>query len=135
MAADKTKVFVSFDPDNQEPLKELLVSQSLEPDSPFEVVAQSSTEPRSLPEWERQTYEAIAGCDAFVVLLGPTTRQVSAVVREAQMADELCAKGRLDRCAQLIGHDGGSEDWALPQGGPVYRWDWSTLKEILASSS
>lgn len=132
MKHDKTRVFVSFDVEHEQPMKELLVYQSAKSDSPFEVVAHSSNEPHAATEWEQRTYSAIAACDAFVVLLGPTTRHVRAVVKEVRIADGLYARGDLDRCLQLISRDEGSQEWAVPGAGPVYWWDWATVKQVLA---
>jgi len=32
---------------------------------------------------------------------------------------------------QIIGYDNGSEDWAVPNAGPVYKWNWRNLKNLL----
>jgi hypothetical protein len=120
------RVFVSYDVDNDEFLKDSIISQAKNPDSPFEVSDVSLREEAPQAEWETRTRAAIARADIFLVMLGSKTRQAPGVRKEVRMANAF-AKMRL----QIIGYDNGSEDWAVPNAGPVYKWSWSNLKNLL----
>jgi hypothetical protein len=123
----KTRVFVSFDFDNDQALKALIIGQSRLPDSAFEVTDGSLKEAQSPREWEAKARAAINRADVFIVMLGPKTRSAPGVRKEVKMANEL---GK--RKFQIIGYRDGSEDWAVPDGGRTYRWEWDNLRKLLA---
>jgi hypothetical protein len=123
----KTKVFVSFDFDNDKALKDFIVGQAKLPDSPFEVSDYSLKEAAPEKDWEAKAHTAIARADKFIVMLGSKTRSAPGVKKEVAMAKELM-KDRF----QIIGYQDGSEDWAVPDGGRTYRWNWENLKKLLA---
>jgi hypothetical protein len=123
----KTKVFVSFDFDNDKTLKDFIIGQALLPDSPFDVSDHSLKEAAPEPTWEVKARAAITRAERFVVMLGPRTRFASGVRKEVAIAKEL-AKTRF----QIIGYRDGSRDWAVSDGGLVYLWNWDNLKKLLA---
>ena len=123
----KTKIFVSFDFDNDRALRDLIVGQARLPDSPFEVADNSLKEASREAAWERKAQTAISRADKFVVMLGPRTRFAPGVKKEVLMALML-RKPRF----QVIGYRDGSRNWAVPGGGRVYRWNWENLKALLA---
>jgi len=59
-------------------------------------------------------------------MLGSGTRKASGVLKEIKMANDLGTS----KC-QIIGYKDGTEDWAVPNGGRVYRWNWDNLKKLL----
>lgn len=121
------RVFVSFDFDNDKILKEFIIGQSKNPDSPFEVVDFSLKEAAPEKTWEDKARRAITRSDVLIVMLGPKTRFAPGVLKEVKIANELGKKK-----FQVIGYKGGSEHWRVPNGGTVYRWSWATLKKLLA---
>jgi hypothetical protein len=123
----KKKVFVSFDFDNDKTLKEFLIGQAKNEDSPFEVSDASLKEAAPQADWERRARAAISRADVFVVMLGKNTRFASGVKKEVMMASEL-GKKRF----QIIGYQNGSADWAVADGGRTYAWSWKNLKNLLA---
>lgn len=123
----KTRVFVSFDFDNDEILKTFILGQSRHPDSPFEVADLSLKEAQPEWDWEAKARAAISRADVFIVMLGSKTRFAPGVRKEVKMANEL---GK--RKFQIIGYKDGFADWAVPDGGQTYRWDWENLKKLLA---
>ena len=127
MPYQKTKVFVSFDFDNDKTLKECIIGQSKLPDSPFKVSGYSVKEPAPEGDWLTTARSAIAGCDVFIVLLGRYTKNAPGVLKEARIANELNK-----RKFQIIGYPTGTRDWAVPNGGAVYCWTWDNLKKLLA---
>lgn len=123
----KVRVFVSFDFDNDKALKDFIIGQSRLADSPFEVIDHSLKEAAPEKDWEAKAHAAIARADKFIVMLGSRTRYAPGVKKEVAMAKEL-GKPRF----QIIGYQGGSEDWAVPDGGRTYRWNWENLKNLLS---
>jgi hypothetical protein len=128
----KKKIFVSFDFDNDKALKDFIVGQARNPDSPFEVADHSLKEPKPQSVWEARARAAIALADVFIVMLGPRTRWASGVQKEVAMANEYLRQGRIENRFQIVGYRDGTEDWRLPNAGPVYRWNWPNLKRLLA---
>ncbi len=123
----KKRVFVSFDYDNDKDLKELLVGQARNPDSPFEVIDHSLKEAQPEKDWEEKAEMAIKRAEFFIVMLGSRTRWASGVLKEVKIAQKLNKKK-----FQLIGRPEGSESWAVPGGGRTYRWAWPNLKNLLS---
>ena len=123
----KKKVFISFDYDNDKTLKEFMIGQAKLPDSPFEVTDMSLKEAAPEKDWLEKAKAAISRSDAFIVMLGSKTRQAPGVLKEAKIAKEL-QKTRF----QIIGYTNGTEEWAVPDGGRAYRWNWDNLKKLLS---
>jgi hypothetical protein len=123
----KTRLFVSFDFDNDRTLKDFIIGQARLADSPFEVTDVSLREAAPERDWELKARRAISGADKFVIMLGPSTSRAGGVLKELRMATEL-RKPKY----QIIGYKDGSSSWALPGGGQVYRWSWDNIKAILS---
>jgi hypothetical protein len=123
----KKKVFVSFDFDNDKALKDFIIGQAALEDSPFEVADHSLKEAAPERDWLIKASAAIAKAEVFIVMLGPKTKRASGVLKEVNIANEL-KKVKF----QLIGYKDGSEDWAVPDAGRTYRWNWENLKNLLS---
>lgn len=126
MAYGKKKVFISFDFDNDKELKDLIIGQAENPDSPFEVSDFSLKEAAPEREWLEKAHRAISRADVFIVMLGSRTRFASGVLKEVGIANEL----EMTKF-QIIGYKDGTLDWAVPGAGRVYRWTWDNLKNLL----
>jgi hypothetical protein len=122
----KKKVFVSFDFDNDKTLKDFIIGQAKNPDSPFEVSDHSLKESKPEKDWLDLATAAIKRSDVFIVMLGPKTKSAPGVKKEVAVAKQL-DKTRF----QIIGYKDGSSDWAVPDGGRVYSWNWDNLKKLL----
>ncbi len=123
----KKKVFVSFDFDNDKTLKDFIIGQAKLNDSPFEVTDFSLKEAAPEKQWLDKARVAIARAEVFIVMLGPKTRKASGVLKEVKLANEL-KKMKF----QIIGYRNGSKEWAVPDAGRVYRWNWENLKKLLS---
>jgi MTH538 TIR-like domain (DUF1863) len=123
----KTKVFVSYDFDNDKTLYDFIIGQAKLPDSPFEVSDHSLKEAAPERDWESKARAAISRADKFIVMLGSKTRSAPGVQKEVAMAKSL-GKTRF----QVIGYRDGSRDWAIPDAGVTYSWNWDNLKKLLA---
>ena len=122
----KKKVFVSFDFDNDKTLKDFIIGQAKLDDSPFEVVDFSLKEAAPEKTWLDKAHAAISRSEVYIVMLGSKTRTAPGVLKEVKIANEL-KKPKF----QIIGYKDGSETWAVPDAGRVYRWNWENLKNLL----
>lgn len=123
----KTKVFVSYDFDNDKVIKDFIIGQAKLPDSPFEVSDHSLKEAAPERDWETKARAAINRADKFILMLGSKTRYAPGVKKEIAIAKEL-GKPRF----QIIGYRDGSRDWAVVDAGATYSWNWENLKKLLA---
>ena len=82
----RKRVFCSFDFDNDKSLKNLLVGQSRNPDSPFEVSDWSLKEAAPEPSWAEEAEMRIKRSDVVIILLGSKTHSASGVKKEVKMA-------------------------------------------------
>jgi hypothetical protein len=123
----KKKVFISFDFDNDKTLKDFIIGQAKLDDSPFEVADHSLKEAAPAKDWLDKATAAIKRADVFIVMLGSKTKTAPGVLKEVKAAKDL-GKTRF----QIIGYKNGSSDWAVPDGGRTYSWNWENLKKLLA---
>ena len=122
----KKRVFISFDFDNDKTLKEFIIGQSKHEDSPFEIHDNSLKEEGPEKDWLDKARSAISRSEVFIIMLGPKTRNAHGVLKELKIANEL-KKTKF----QIIGYTDGSADWAVPDGGRTYNWNWDNLKTLL----
>lgn len=122
----KKRVFISFDFDNDRTLKEFIIAQSKNADSPFEVIDHSLREAAPERDWKTKARAAISRSEIVLVMVGPKTHRAAGVLAEVQMARDL---GK--RIVQVIGYRDGNYT-AVPNAGRLYRWNWPNLKMILS---
>jgi hypothetical protein len=123
----KTRLFVSFDFDNDQVLKTFIIEQARRSDSPFDVIDVSLKEAAPQKDWEDKARAAIRSADRFMVMLGSKTATAPGVLKEVQMANDL-GKSMF----QVIGYRDGKASWAVPSAGSTYEWNWDNLKRLLA---
>ncbi len=120
-----TKVFVSFDFDNDKKLKDFIIGQSRLADSPFEITDHSLKEAAPEHNWEAKAGTAIARSDIVLVMVGPHTYRAQGVLKEIRMA-----RARNKKIVQIIGYKDGNYT-AVPDAGRLYSWNWDNLKKLL----
>ena len=122
----KKRTFISFDYDHDKDLKECLVGQARNPDSPFEITDMSIKEPIDY-KWKEKARQRIKSCDVVVVLCGEHTDTASGVAAELTIAKEECVPYFL-----LKGHP--DSYCARPancySSDKMYRWSWDNLKML-----
>lgn len=121
----KTRVFISFDYDNDLELKEGLIGQSRLADSPFAIANWSLQEAAPQPQWEREAESRIRQADLVIVMLGYNTHQAPGVLKEIAMARRngvrtIQLKPQNRNCAPVA------------NAGPVIEWTWENLKRVLS---
>lgn len=121
----KKRVFVSFDFDNDKALKDFIIGQARNPDSPFEVINTSLKEAQPMKTWEDKARAAIQRSDIVLVMVGPNTHKAPGVLKEVKMARE-----EQISIVQVIGYKDGNYT-AVPDAGRLYAWNWGNLKKLL----
>ena len=119
------KIFVSYDFDNDKKLKDFIIGQSRNADSPFSVIDHSLKEAAPERSWEAKAEAAIKRSDIVLVMVGPQTYRAPGVLKEIAMA----RRNRVP-IVQVIGYKDGNYK-AVPGAGQQYRWNWTNLKKLL----
>ena len=122
----KTRVFVSFDFDNDRVLKDFILGQAKLTDSPFDVIDHSLNEAAPERDWERKARAAISYAEIVLVMVGSMTHKAQGVLKEVEMAREMGVK-----IVQIIGYKDGAYT-PVPNAGRLYSWNWDNLKNLLS---
>jgi hypothetical protein len=124
-----TKVFISFDYDNDLNLKNFLVGQAKNDDSPFEIEDWSvKTESAG---WVADARSRISRSDQVAVICGKNMTTAVGVNTEIELARELDKPYFL-----LAGYsDGGNvKPTTALSSDKLYKWTWENLKSLIAGS-
>lgn len=122
----KTRVFISFDYDNDRDLKNLLVGQSRNPASPFFIEDHSiKVEAKG---WKADARKRLQRSDVMIVICGLHTHQAVGVAAEIKIAREedvrFCLlKGHKDR---MVRRPKGTS-WLFDE---LHPWTWNELEAI-----
>ncbi len=121
----KKKVFISFDFDNDQFLRDSIVGQSKLEDSPFEIEDWSVKIPWDQDEWKKNCLAKIKRTSLVLVMVGEETSTCSGVKAEIKMAKEASVpavgiKGYKDKdCPRPDGLKG------------YYNWTWENVKNLI----
>lgn len=123
------RAFISFDYDNDARMKDLLVGQSKNPDSPFEI-ADWSIKVAS-PGWKDEARRRIRASDVVIVLCGKHTDNAVGVATEVTITQE---EGR--PYFLLAGYsDGGcKKPKTAKYSDKLYEWTWPNLKKLVGGA-
>ena len=126
----KSRVFTSFDYDHDEDLRVMLVGQSKNPDSPFELADWSVKEPMT-GDWKAKVRQRIKATDQVAVMCGQHTHTASGVSVEVKIAQEegipyFLLKGRKDKNC--------TKPTAAKTSDKIYNWTWDNLKLLIGGS-
>jgi len=122
----KKPVFVSFDFDNDKVLKDFIIGQSKNADSPFNVIDHSLKEAAPERDWADKARRAIRRTEIVLVMVGEKTHTAQGVLKEVSIAREENKK-----IVQIIGYE--DKNYApVPGAGRLYAWNWDNLKRLLS---
>lgn len=124
MTEIKPRVFISFDYDNDKALKDFLVGQSKNTDSPFSISDWSMKEAAPEDYWEKEAEGRISRSDMVIVMVGPKTHNAPGVLKEVRITRKLEKP-----IYQIIGYKDGDYK-PVPDAGRLYSWNWENLKKI-----
>ena len=126
----KTRVFTSFDFDHDEDLRNLLVGQSKNSDSPFEMADWSVKEPMT-GNWKDKVRTRIKSTEQVIVICGEHTDSASGVSVEVTIAQEekkpyFLLKGRKDKTCK--------KPKSAKSSDKIYSWTWDNLKALIGGA-
>ncbi len=126
----KARVFTSFDFDHDEDLRNLLVGQSKNPDSPFEMADWSIKEPMA-GDWKKKVRERIKKTDQMIVICGEHTDTATGVSAELEIAQDeklpyFLLAGRKDKTNK--------KPSAAKSSDKMYKWTWDNLKALIGGA-
>lgn len=126
----KKRVFTSFDFDHDEDLRNLLVGQSKNPDSPFEMADWSVKEPMT-GNWKEKVRLRIKQCDIVVILCGEYTDNATGVSFELSIAQDEGIPYFL-----LWGRSGKTckKPKSAKDSDKIYKWTWDNLKALIGGA-
>ena len=125
MAQEKKRVFVSFDFDKDNALKDFIIGQSKNSDSPFEVADWSMKEAAPQGSWEDEARERINRSDVVIVMVGQSTHKAPRVLKEVRMAREAKIPIYQINCGYRD-----TFPTPVPDAGRLLSWSWDNLKNL-----
>ena len=126
MIVAKVRCFVSFDYDNDANLKDFLIGQSKNEDSPFKISDWSIKEASS--DWKDKARMRIKNSEVVIVICGKNTDKAAGVAIELSITQEEGKDYFL-----LAGYSDGSYKKPISAKGSdkVYKWTWDNLKKLI----
>lgn len=126
---DKVPTFISFDYDNDDDLKVMLVGQAANEDSPFSIADWSIKDASS--DWKEKARTRIKRVEQVIVMCGKHTDTATGVDVEIEIArDEekpyFLLAGRAN--------GGNKKPTAALSTDKMYDWTWDNLKNLIGGS-
>lgn len=122
------RAFISFDYDNDARLKDLLVGQAKNPDTPFEIADWSIK--TASADWKIQARKRIKAAGLVIVLCGKSTHLAVGVAEELRIAKEEGVPYFL-----LAGYTGESKKpTSATASDKLYNWTWDNLKKLVGGA-
>lgn len=128
--ATAKRSFISFDYDHDLDLKNLLVGQAKNSDSPFSIQDFSIKEAIA-KDWKEKARIRIRGCDVVIVICGEHTNTATGVSAEIEIAQEekvpyFLLWGRSDKTCK--------KPTSASSSDKIYKWTWDNLKSLIHGS-
>jgi len=125
-ALAKTRVFISFDYDHDLDLKNLLVGQAKNADSPFEIADWSIK--TATPGWKGDARKRIRASDVVAVICGEHTDKATGVGVEVSLAQDekvpyFLLNGRTDKTCKKPN--------TAKSTDKLSKWTWDNLKVLI----
>ncbi len=124
------RAFISFDFHNDLDLRDNLVGQAENPDSPFAIEDESLREPYT-SVWRQRVRAIIRRCDIVIVICGRHTDTASGVAAEVFFAREegtpyFLLKGRPDHTC--------TKPRQARREDEIHVWSWDNLQRLIAEA-
>jgi hypothetical protein len=126
-AMAKTRLFVSFDFDHDEDLRNLLVGQASHPDTPFNIQDRSIKEPLS-GDWKEKFRRRLGNVDQMAVICGEYTHLASGVANEVKIAQE---EGKTYFLLEGRSSKNCTKPTTARAADKLYSWTWDNLKALI----
>ena len=126
----KARVFTSFDFDHDEDLRTLLVGQSKNPDSPFELADWSVKEPMT-GDWKAKVRTRIKKVDQVIIMCGEHTDIATGVNAELSITQQeskpyFLLWGRSSKTCK--------KPKSAKSNDTIYKWTWDNLKQLIGGA-
>ena len=124
------RIFMSFDPENDKDLHDLLLEQSLRQSSGFEISARSEGATMT-DRWDEKVRRQISQADEVIVICGEHTASSVRVSTELRIAQEeqkpyFLLWGRRERmCTRPVGSK---------RDDSMYSWTWEILQDQIITT-
>lgn len=118
------RVFVSYDFDNDQALNILLIGQSRNKLTNFDLADWSLKEAQPIRMWETAARNRIKRSHMVLVLVGSRTHRASGVLKEVKMARE-------ENIPIVQVTVAGSGNSRVANAGRFYNWTWPNLEKLL----
>lgn len=125
----KTRTFISFDYDHDARQKDLLVGQSKNSDSPFEISDWSIKVASA--DWKEQARRRIRAVDVVIVLCGHNTSSAVGVATELQIAQE---EGKPYFLLEAYSTPPIQKPTSAKSADKIYSWTWDNLKKLIGGA-
>ena len=126
----KKRAFISFDYDYDSDLKNMLVGQARNYNSPFEITDMSIKEAIDR-NWKENARRRIKSCDVVIVICGKHTNTATGVSAELKIAQE-------ERVSYFLLWGRSDEICVKPSAAKdsdkVYKWTWDNLNLLIGGS-
>ena len=122
------RAFISFDFDHDEELRDALIGQVKNPDSPFNIADWSVHEPFD-SNWRERVRSRIRRTDLTIVICGEHTHTASGVAAEVTITQEenkpyFLLWGRPNKTC--------TKPRSAFSKDKIYKWTWENLKQLIA---
>lgn len=122
------RTFISFDYDNDARVKDLLVGQAKNSDTPFEIADWSIK--TASPTWKAEARRRVKAAGLVIVLCGQNTHTAVGVAEELRIAKEEGVPYFL-----LAGYKTGStKPTTATTSDKLYTWTWDNLKALVGGA-
>lgn len=124
----KKRVFISFDFDHDAELRDTLVGQSRNPDSPFDIADYSVQEPFR-NKWKDKVRQRIRRTDLAIVICGEHTHDAQGVAAEMTILQEemkpyFLLQGRPNKICKKPQNASAKDK--------IHKWNWDNLKSLIS---
>ena len=125
-----TRAFISFDFDHDEELRDHLVAQSKNPNSPFSIGDYSVHTPVN-SQWKKQVRERIRSADIVIFICGEHTHDAKGVTAEMSFTRE-------EKKPYFLLRGRPEKNCNKPKGAlktdEMHKWRWSSLKGLIGDA-
>ena len=126
----KKRVFTGFDFDHDEDIRNLLVGQSKNCDSPFELADWSVKAPMT-GDWKAKVRARIRSVDRVIILCGQYTNRASGVSAELSIAK---AEGKPYFLLYGRANKKCTKPSSAASSDKMYKWTWDNLKKLIGGA-
>lgn len=126
----KPRAFISFDFDHDQDLRNLLVGQAMNPDTPFDIQDRSLKEELT-GDWKDKVRRRMDNIDVVIVICGEATHKATGVAAELAIAREkqkpyFLLYGRSDKTC--------TKPTTALESDKMYKWTWDALKNLIGGA-